>query len=407
MRPQMSTLPHNPQHLQLASCLIAAMSAVSVAVLWGWWSGRLPLTSFYLGTATMKANAAAGFLLLALGLVGVARQQLHLTTACGLAVMALAVVTVAEYVLDLGSGLDQLLVDDPWSRADPGRMAVGTAVTFVLAGAMLAMHSTYPQQHTGRYDALVVGFLSVPLFVLFAYIFAPAEVIDTPLMGAIPLHSCINFLLFFFALALLTRGKGSAGLLNRNTPHARNFRVLFFMVLILPLSLGSVLNYGIAQQWIGAGISIAIFCLFSTLIIAAALAHHTLLLDHWLGQLQQEREHSSHLENQIRELLNASAEGIIMFDGSMQVLQANSEAERRLGYSADEFRQADVKHFFPGHSRAGSFRPAGQGTEGASQDLPERLSLRHKDGHEVPASITFTHVASNERTCIIAVIKAL
>lgn len=407
----MTTIPYNPVRALAAICLIAAMVFISLTVLWGWYSQQPHLTSFYLGIATMKVNSVIGFLLLALGLVGIAYKRVRLTVTCGLAVMSLATITIIEHALGSKGGIDQLLLRDPWDQSSPGRMAIGTAVSFALAGATLSIHHIYPREHIGRYDALITAYLVIPLFVFFSYIFAPEEVIRTPLLGTMPLHECLNFLFYFFALALLTENKGAAGLLNRNTVNARNFRVLFFMVLIIPLCLGSVLNYGVQQQWIGTGIGIAIFCLFSTLIIASALAHHTILLDHWFRQLLQERRRSHQLKNQIHELLEISADAIILFDGDMRVLHANSGTERILGYSSEELRKTTIDQLLPQPLRHGAIIAMGDDIQSEGQrtqiTLPERLSLLHKNGSEIPVAATFTKKVSAEQTLTVAVIKSI
>lgn len=233
--------------------------------------------------------------------------------------------------------------------------------------------------------------------------------LNTPLLRSMPLHSCLNFLFFFFGLALLTQSKGSIGLLNRNTANARNFRALFFMVLILPLSLGSVLNYGVQQQWIGTGIGIAIFCLFSTLIIASALAHHTILLDHGFRQLLQERRLSNQLANQIHELLEISDDGILLFDDQMRVLHANSGAGRIVGYSPDQLRQMTIAELLPEglHGDAWATMNEYLHNSRSAPNLPERLLLRHHNGDEIAVTITLSKKTTAEQTLVIAVVKSL
>lgn len=407
----MNDIPHNPARAHLALVLLAAMALVSLLVLWGWSTDLFYLTTFYLGTASMKANSAIGFLLLAAGVLGVWRRNTRISIGCGLAAMLLGSFTVLEHVFNWPSGFDELLFNDPWTPVDPGRMAVGSAVSFVLAGAMLAVHDTYPHQHINRYDVLLTAFLAIPLFVFFCYVFAPDEVLQTPTIGTMPLHSCLNFLFFFFAISLLTTSKGAAGLLNRNTRNARNFRWLFFLVLILPLCLGSVLNHGVQQQWIGVGIGIAIFCLFSTLIVASALAHHTILLDHWFRQLLHERRRSHLLKNQIHELLEISADGILLFDGNFNILHANSGAARILGYTPAELNDMVLSQLMPQRLRDPAntaMRDYLQRNGGnPSVNLPDPLPLLRRDGGEIPVAVTLTKKIHEDDTLVIALIKSL
>ncbi len=407
----MNEIPHNPARARMALALLAAMGAVSLTVLYGWATGSFVLTTFMAGTASMKVNSALGFLVLAAGVLGVWLHKPKLTTGCGLAAMVLGAFNVLAYVFGWGAWLDELLVNDPWTPVNPGRMAVGTAVSFVLGGAILAVQDSYPQRHINRYDALVTAFLAVPLFVFFSYVFAPAEVVKTPALGTMPLHSSLNFLFFFFAISLLSTSKGAAGLLNRNTRNARNFRWLFLIVLILPLCLGSVLNHGVQQGWIGTGVGIAIFCLFSTLIIASALAHHTILLDHWFRQLLQERRRSNQLKNQIHELLEISADAILLFDGHLNILHANSGAQRILGYTPDELRAVTLMELLPEERRDEAEnlmrRYLQHDSQSSSLNLPDRFLLLHKTGIEVPVAVTLSKKNQEDQILVIAQVKSI
>jgi len=406
----MNDIPHNPARTQLALLMLFAIAAISVIVLYGWLTGAFHITTFMIGTTSMKANAALGFLVLATGVLGIWLGKPKLTTGCGLAVMVLGTLTVIEYVSGWGRPVDELLFADPWTPVNPGRMAAGTALSFVLSGAMLAVHDTYPHQRINVYDVLVTAFLAIPLFVFFSYVFAPDEVVKTPTLGTMPLHSCLNFLLFFFAVSLLTNSKGAAGLLNRNTRNARNFRWLFLIVLILPLCLGSVLNHGVQHGWIGTGVGIAIFCLFSTLIIASALAHHTILLDHWFRQLLQERRRSNQYKNQIHELLEISADAIFLFDGNLNILHANSGAQRLLGYSPDQLCSMTWLQLLP-EGRRGDMenlmqRYLQKEPESSSIKLPDRLQLQHQNGSEIPVAMTLSKKAQeDDQVLVIALVK--
>lgn len=403
----MNEIPHNPARAQVALMLTAAMGAVSLIVLYGWITSSFHITTFMIGATSMKVNAAVGFLVLMVGVLGVWLHKRNLTIGCGLAAMVLGTFTVMEYVLGWGAAVDQMFFADPWTPVNPGRMAVGTAVSFVLGGAMLAVHDTYPHQRINLYDALITAFLAIPLFVFFSYVFAPDEVLKTPSVSTMPLHSCLNFLFFFFAISLLTSSKGAAGLLNRNTRNARNFRWLFLIVLILPLCLGSVLNHGVQQGWIGTGVGIAIFCLFSTLIIASALAHHTILLDHWFRQLLQERRRSNQLKNQIHELLEISADAIILFDDRLNILHANSGAQRILGFNPEELCRMTLVHLLPENRRDDTANLMQRYLQREPENSSLNLQLQHQNGAEIPVAVTLTKKVLEDQTLVIALVKSI
>lgn len=364
-----------------------------------------------LGPVFMKANSALLSLICVAGLVSILLEKPKAAIAAGIATLAIATLTFLQYVLPFSLGIDQLLITDNWSDTNPGRMAPGTAVNFALAGTLLALHNEYPKKHIIRYDFLITSFLAIPLFAFFSYIFAPEEAIAAPLIGAMPFHEVLNFLFFFFALSLLTNSKGAAGLMNRDTPNGRNFRYLFLLVLILPLCLGSVLSLGVQQEWISTGVGIAIYCLFTTLIVSSALANSAIIQDHWLKKMEQERQRADSLKSRIHELLEISADGIFLVDQNLTILHANSGAERILGYSIAEFLELPMDKLFSENDRnvntSAIVRFINSSSTQYSYDVPSRITLIHKNGQETPVAVTLSKKLHGDQILLVAIIKSI
>lgn len=393
----------------LASTLIILLSLSSALVMYGWGTQQYWATTFLLGGATMKFNTALCFMLLAGGLLAIQLRQPIVSSLLGGAVAALSATTLLEYVSGWNMHLDQLFAADNWNSQYPGRMGAGAATWMLLASGLIITQHSFPHRHISLYDNLLTAFLTVPLFGVFSYIFAPEEVLETPVLKEMGFHTCINFLLVFFSILFLTHSKGGAGLMTRQTRHGRNFRILFFLVLILPMSLGSILRYASQQHWIGSGIGIAIFCLFSTLIITCTLANHSIVMDHWFKQLRGEKRKTNLLQQQIHELIEIAPDGILLFDGDLQILHANSGAKRILGYSPQEFKTMHLEQLLPEHKRNNSYIEMDQyirDKQGPrSFTVPNRVFLLHKDGKELPVSVSLTKKYHLDQTLLIAIIK--
>lgn len=402
------TTKASPQTLlaYLAGAVILTISFISIS---GWLAESRALTSFFLGATSMKLNTALAFIGLVAGLAAIKFKHTGTQKLAAIVIIALALASVLESLLKIDLSLDQLLAADHWQGINPGRMSLLSSSCFVLAGILVYTHQNGPKHHIWFYDLLLTAYLTIPLFVLFAHIFAHGELAHAAPLEAMAFHVSINFILFALALMLLTHSKGAAGLLTRKTRHARNFRMLFFLVLVLPLILGCILRLAIDQQWIGAGIGIAIFCLFTTLLTVSSLAHHTIALDHWVKQLVGQRRISYLLQQQIHELIEISEDGIILFNGEHQILHANTGAERILGYSNHALRQMNIEELIPAHQGSLAYLKFDHYIDNPqspqSLSLSNQIRMRHKSGRDIPVSISLTKKKHLDQILLVAIIK--
>jgi signal transduction histidine kinase len=120
-----------------------AVAAVGAVVLMGWALDIAVLKSLAPGLVTMKANTAFCFLLCGVALwllrgegKGRTENLKHLAgRALAVVVTGIALLTGSQYLFGWNSGIDQLLFDDASPAA--GRMALATAVSFLLVGLAL------------------------------------------------------------------------------------------------------------------------------------------------------------------------------------------------------------------------------------------------------------------------------
>jgi PAS domain S-box-containing protein len=126
-----------------------ARAAATVAILFGlaamtgWFLGIQALTSVIPGSAEMKINTAVAMALSGGSLLMLASRstlrQRFMAQASSIAVLALGLATLAEYILGRSFGIDELLVKDTVGafNAFHGRMSPVTATAFVAVSAAL------------------------------------------------------------------------------------------------------------------------------------------------------------------------------------------------------------------------------------------------------------------------------
>ncbi|MEJ7785597.1 MAG: response regulator, partial [Solirubrobacteraceae bacterium] len=146
--------------------LAAAVAAIGGIAFLGWIVSVDLLKSVVPGQVTMKANTAICFLLAAGALASLSRPAGSTARRAGAAaaavVSAIALLTLAEYVLGADLGLDQALFAEPAGAvgtAHPGRMAINTAVAFALFGA--AVLSFGSRRSPAEVGAVAMGLLAI------------------------------------------------------------------------------------------------------------------------------------------------------------------------------------------------------------------------------------------------------
>ena len=122
-------------------CLVAGLLVLVV----GWWWGVERIAAPIPGSVPMVADAAAGIALAGLGvLAAAAGWPRWIGGAAGGVLGALGAASVVEYVVGADwHGMDELLAGGPGSSLSPapGRMAINTALNFVLVGVALVLLS--------------------------------------------------------------------------------------------------------------------------------------------------------------------------------------------------------------------------------------------------------------------------
>jgi methyl-accepting chemotaxis protein len=179
-------------------------------VLLGWWRDWTFFKSVFPELVSMKPNSAVGFLfggvaltLLAPSTAGSRRRALGLVLS--VATLAIGALTIAQYVLAVDSGIDEILFRDvePRATSQPGRMSPNAAVAFMASGASLILLSLRPAH--SQIMALVVG--GIGALGLLGYAYGVAALYGIGPHTHMAIHTAATFVIL------------SAGLLAVRTEH--------------------------------------------------------------------------------------------------------------------------------------------------------------------------------------------
>lgn len=155
-----------------------AVVATGTFVLFGWWLDIATLKSVLPGMATMKVNTALGFVLCGTALWlkhSASRQPASARVLANLfawAALLIGVLTLFEYVLGYGLGLDQWLLPDRETPATayPGRMSIATAASFVMiASGLLLVEFKWRGYFPSSFIAAAVALISSVVLIGYAY----------------------------------------------------------------------------------------------------------------------------------------------------------------------------------------------------------------------------------------------
>jgi two-component sensor histidine kinase/PAS domain-containing protein len=225
----------------------ASLVALGIAVLIGWAFDVTALRRVLPNLATMKANTALLFTLLGVALlIAEDPSRRTLRTGLGLFVVTVATLSLLEICLGVDFGIDELLVRDleTLPPSAPGRMAIATAVNFVLLG--LAVMALDRSALTQLRQAAVLVASGVAFVAICGYVFNVYSRLG-PSYTTVALHTAVGFLLATAAYAL-AHSPHFVEVLASETVAGRLLRRLLPVMLVLPMLVGRLL---LEWQYVG------------------------------------------------------------------------------------------------------------------------------------------------------------
>ena len=235
--------PVTSARLELSFPIVAKISALlvvglGVIVLLGWLFGIEALKSAGSGLATMKVNTALCFIAIGLSLAHYSRiksdQQWDTwATVASLFALAVSLATLAEYVLGINSGIDELLFSDSASPLYPGRMSPATTGAFFAASLALLMPRLVADHFNAK--SLMWGLvLTVAASALVGYAVNVKALYQIGVYNSMELHTAAGFaILAVGGLALTWPRKNMSDLMAVGAVREGASRYFFAAALVL------------------------------------------------------------------------------------------------------------------------------------------------------------------------------
>ncbi|MDX2505335.1 MAG: PAS domain S-box protein, partial [Gammaproteobacteria bacterium] len=177
---------------------------LGVVVMLGWFADSALLVQLQPQWVPMQFNTALGFVICGAGLLFLLYNQRHLAISCGALVLGLGMFTLMEYFFDLSLGIDEFFIESSITikSTHPGRMALATALTFLISGIGLMTASlTGPvRQRVQVYGLLGTIIAAIGVGTLFGYLLGGDTPFNWSHLTYMAVHTATGFFLFGIGL---------------------------------------------------------------------------------------------------------------------------------------------------------------------------------------------------------------
>ena len=321
----------------------AAVAVAGGLVLFGWAFDIAALKGVVPGLATMKANAALAFVLSGLSLclmtsntAAVSRRWVGwIARSLALAVAAIGLLTLAEYGTGWDFGMDQVLFTEVRSSGMnlyPGRMAVMTAVNFVLLAAALLAIDVETRAGWRPSHWLVLAVAGNSFLAILGYLYGVDVLYRVAAVTAMALHTAALFVLISLALAFARptsrfvttiAGDGAAGIISR--------RLLPAAILIPPF-MGWLRWQGQLAGYYSTAFGLALFAMGNVAVFVSLVWWSARALQ----RVHEQRAAAVRTSDWQQAMLNSANLTVISTDTQGVIQTFNAGAVSMLGYVAEE-----------------------------------------------------------------------
>jgi len=199
------------------------VSMLGLAVMVGWYFHLTKVVQLNPAWSPMQCNTALSFFLTGMGLMMVVAERRWLVLGCGLMVLLMGGLSTLEHLGNWNLLIDELFLKPFIRTAQPGRMAMPTAVGFTMTGLALSLLGwKLPGRNRGSLVIAILGSLVVALSSMgvIGYATGLNAAISWGQISCMAFHSAVGFLLTGSGLFLLSMGKhcGNQGLRHRWLP---------------------------------------------------------------------------------------------------------------------------------------------------------------------------------------------
>jgi PAS domain S-box-containing protein len=371
----------------------------------GWTFDVGILKTAFPGLISMKANTAICFALAGCSLMLQASEpvpspRLRLARIMAIVIVIAGGLTLAEYVLGLDLGLDELLFRESSKEpgiAFPGRMSLATSLNFVLIGAGLAgldVAWRRTGQWPAQYFALAAAVVTLLAFIGYFY------GVETPYrIGqyfSIALHSVPAFWLLCLGLLFARPQRGlMAEFIGDNLGGMLARRMLPAAILV-PLLAGWLRVVGQRAGLYGLGFGSALSTTLLIITFAGLVVWAARLLNRADAERRQGAEALRQSNARMDGIISSAMDAVISIDAQHQIVLFNPAAEKMFGVPATEAIGQELERFIPEHlrgSHAGQIEDfARTGSNSRQMGTLGAVQARRANGEQFPAEASISQV---------------
>jgi PAS domain S-box-containing protein len=389
--------------LRAARVLALAAALVGLLVVTGGWMLNFSiLRSIIPGAASMKVNTAlcvmvaASAILLHNGKSSLAR---YLTPIGAGLLILISLLTLLEDLSGRNFGIDQLFVADrtaPVLVTAPGRMAVTTAVSYLLFGCALFARNRLKGALWSQVPVSVVAVLCISNLV--GYFYGIDNFAGIAFYTGMAVHTSSCLLILSLAMLLSRPDDGLAALALGDGLGSVLIRRLLPAAVGVPVFLGWLTWQGELKGLYGTAFGLAIF-VTANVIVFVALTWTSGL---WLNRMESEKTQA---EGAFRLAVEAAPSAMVMANEKGRIVLVNAQTERLFGYRREELLGRAIEILIPPavnkvHRALRERYLSGPKMRAMGSGL-ELRGLR-KDGSEFPVEVGLNPIRSPRGTLVLS-----
>jgi len=315
------------RQLRAASRVLAVIAGILglLVLVGGWIFDSAAMRSIIPGAVSMKVNTAIGLMLTAAAILLDAspnRATRQLIRICSGVVVALAAATLWEDLSGRDLSIDNFLIPDrttPVLVTAPGRMAVATAISFLLLGCSLLLRNRAPFWH----QPPIAGAALLCLSNLIGYIYGIDNFAGIAFYTGMAVHTSSGLLMLSIAMLCARPQQGIMALISSEEIGGILARRLLPAAVLVPLLLGWLTWQGELRGMHGAAFGLAVFATANV----SVFTYLTWTAGRRLNNVDREKERAAALLKTREDLLTIFVKhvpaAVAMLDREMRYLQVS------------------------------------------------------------------------------------
>ncbi len=387
---------------QWAGALVILLGVLALA---GWLLDVSTLKTVFPGLVAMKANTAICFILAAWSLLLRAGPEPtgggRLVLGRGLAaiVVAVGLLTLAEYVLSVNLGFDELLFRESAEEAGPsfpGRMSLASALDFALLGtALLTLDA---RTRTGRWPAQYLTLIAavISLLAFIGYFYGVETLYSVGPYATIGLHTVFAIWLLCLGILFARPQRGLMAIFTSDELGGIVARRMLPTAILLPLLLGWFHVVGERAKLYGLGFGAALFATVIIVTFTALVGWASRELNRADSARRKGADALRQSNSRLDGIISSAMDAVISVDTQHRIVLFNPAAEVMFGVPASAALGQELGRFIPARFRDAHTRHiegfAETGVSSRQMGALGTISAVRASGEEFPVEASISQV---------------